>query len=118
MADKPKPTYFDQVAVLAKREAELKTYYDQATLLDPVLKELEAGHKIQERIAAALERLATAYELSLGSAGIGTGKGDTAPAPEAIYTDEEEDAVREQLEASGRLTPEMRAALWGGEEKE
>lgn len=71
--------------------------------LGPVTKELSGIRK-------TLERLAEAYEMDLAERGlhVRAPQADTSgPEPDTLYTDPEMDWLREQLEKSGKLTPEM-----------
>lgn len=66
-------------------------------------------------------RLAEAYEMELAySKGIHVKppKADTSgPEPDVLYTDEELDTLREQLEAAGKMTPSLRK-LFGEQDEE
>ena len=79
--------------------------------LGPVTKQIA-------KLAAAVERLAYAYEMDLADRGLHVRppKADTSGAePETLYVDEEMDALRESIEEQGQMTPEMRRMFYGQE---
>jgi hypothetical protein len=67
--------------------------------------------KAVQELNEQVKRLADAYERKLAEEGLymQPPKTDTSgPEPEAIYSDEEMDWMREQLELRGKMTPEVR----------
>src|SRR5262249_30405264 len=71
-------------------------------------------------IRKALERIAEAYEMDLAETKglhVRPAKADTSgPEPEVLYSDDEMEWMRERLENSGKMTPELRRYFDGEDE--
>lgn len=74
-----------------------------------------------KRIGDLLERMVVAYELELAEQGIHVRapQADTSgPEPQTLYSDEEMDALRDELIARGRYTASVQRVFEGAEPDE
>ena len=109
--------YFEEIAAIRRRDEELRAFYVQSTVLGPILEELTALRETIAQLSDPVTRIAEAAEKMVAPlAAPSVPPVEPMESPEPIYTDDELNWAREQVEAKGPMAPHMQR-LFGDEEE-